>query len=428
VRNDVTVAQARVRELGPAFDLLAAYDPADGFFMERDGRGIAASGPGILVRVAPGERQVARAVGALADAFAAVAADDGVAPVAVGAFPFESSREAAMVIPRRSVVRAEDGATREIVLSGRDRTARNRVGPPRVNTDGRVADRRVPFAPFESVQIRYLPSPDDYGERVRAAVARIGAGELRKVVLARTAEVETGRGVDPRSLLHRLRSVDPGAYAFAVPAGPVPGHGQLVGASPELLVSRRGRDVRANPLAGSAPRAGDPDDDRASAEGLMSDAKNLEEHAIVVEAVAAALARVCDELTWDRAPVLLETANVWHLSTRFRGVLREPPSNALELVASLHPTPAVCGDPTGVARTTIRELEPFDRGCYGGPVGWIDADGDGEWAIALRCASLRGERATLYAGAGIVAGSRPADEVDETDRKFRAFLDALRWG
>ena len=427
MRNDVPAAQAHTRELGPAFDLLAAYDPAGGFFMERDGRGIGASGPGILVPVAPGERQVARAVGALADAFAAVAADDGIAPVAVGAFPFEARREAAMVIPRRSVVRAEDGATREIVLGDTDRAARDRAAPP-ANTDGRLADRPVPFAPFESIQIRYLPSPDEYGERVRVAVARIGAGELRKVVLARTAEVEAGRGIDPRSLLHRLRSVDPAAYAFAVPAGPTPDHDQLVGASPELLVSRRGREVRANPLAGSAPRAGAPDDDRANAERLMSDAKNLEEHVIVVEAVAAVLARVCDELTWDRAPVLLETANVWHLSTRFRGVLREPPPSALELVASLHPTPAVCGDPTRVARATIRELEPFDRGCYAGPVGWVDADGDGEWAIALRCAALHDERATLYAGAGIVAGSRPADEVDETDRKFRAFLDALRWG
>jgi isochorismate synthase len=427
MRNDVPATQAHTRELGPAFDLLAAYDPAGGFFMERDGRGIAASGPGIPVPVAPGERQVARAVGALADAFAAVAADDGVAPVAVGAFPFEARQEAAMVIPRRSVVRAEDGTTREIVLGDTDRTARNRAAPP-AKTDGRFADRAVPFAPFESIQIRYLPSPEEYGERVRAAVARIGAGELRKVVLARTAEVEAGRGIDPRSLLHRLRSVDPAAYAFAVPAGPAPDHDQLVGASPELLVSRRGREVRANPLAGSAPRAGDPDDDRANAERLMSDAKNLEEHVIVVEAVAAVLARVCDELTWDRAPVLLETANVWHLSTRFRGVLREPPPSALELVASLHPTPAVCGDPTRVARATIRELEPFDRGCYAGPVGWVDAGGDGEWAIALRCAALHGERATLYAGAGIVAGSRPADEVDETDRKFRAFLDALRWG
>ena len=256
----------------------------------------------------------------------------------------------------------------------------------------------------------------------------IDAGAMRKVVLARTLEVDAGRELDPRQLLHRLRAVDPDAYTFAVAAGAEADDGLLVGASPELLVSRRGREVRANPLAGSAPRAGDPDEDRANADALAADAKNLSEHAIVVEAVAAALDPLCDELTWDREPALLSTANVWHLSTRFRGVLREPAPSALDLVAVLHPTPAVCGDPAPVAGAAIRELEPFERGRYAGPVGWVDADGDGEWAIAIRCARLRADRATLFAGAGIVSASDPAAEVDETDRKFRAFLDSLRWG
>jgi isochorismate synthase len=119
---------------------------------------------------------------------------------------------------------------------------------------------------------------------------------------------------------------------------------------------------------------------------------------------------------------------VWHLSTRFRGVLGEPVPAVLDLVAALHPTPAVAGEPRREALEAIAELEPFSRGRYAGAVGWVDADGDGEWAIALRCAELRGDRAILYAGAGIVAGSQPASELDETERKFRAFLDALRWG
>ena len=125
---------------------------------------------------------------------------------------------------------------------------------------------------------------------------------------------------------------------------------------------------------------------------------------------------------------MLETPNVWHLSTKFRGLLRDPPPGVLELVEALHPTPAVAGEPRDAALEVIADLEPFDRGSYAGPVGWMDASGDGEWAIALRCAELRGDQATLYAGAGIVAGSRPDAEVDETERKFRAFLDALRWG
>jgi isochorismate synthase len=218
--------------------------------------------------------------------------------------------------------------------------------------------------------------------------------------------------------------VDPAAFTFAAPTP----EGVIVGASPELLVSRFGREVRANPLAGSAARSGDPDEDRENGARLLASAKDHEEHAIVVDAIAQTLRPSCRELSWDPEPVLLETPNVWHLSTRFRGLLREPSPSALELARALHPTPAVAGEPRDAALEAIAEREPFDRGAYAGPVGWVDASGDGEWAIALRCAELRGERATLYAGAGIVAGSRPDAEVDETERKFRAFLDALRWG
>jgi isochorismate synthase len=218
--------------------------------------------------------------------------------------------------------------------------------------------------------------------------------------------------------------VNPDAYTFAAPTAT----GTIVGASPELLVSRFGREVRSNPLAGSAARAGDPAEDRENGERLLASAKDHEEHAIVVEAIARTLEPRCRELSWDREPVLLETPNVWHLSTRFRGLLRGPAPSALDLVRELHPTPAVAGEPRDAALAAIERLEPFDRGAYAGPVGWVDASGDGEWAIALRCAELQDDRATLYAGAGIVADSDPADEVDETDRKFRAFLDALRWG
>jgi isochorismate synthase len=186
--------------------------------------------------------------------------------------------------------------------------------------------------------------------------------------------------------------------------------------------------VRSTPLAGTAPRSGDPDEDRANAQALVASAKDREEHAIVVDAVAEVLGGLCDELSFDAEPVLEPTANVWHLATRFEGVLRDPSVTALDLVAELHPTPAVCGTPEALALASITELEGFDRGEYAGPVGWVDARGDGDWAIALRCAVLEGDRATVYAGAGIVAGSDPASEVDETDRKFRAFLDSLRWG
>ena len=411
---------ARERELGPAFDLLAAFDPADGFLFERQGLGVASTGEAVRIVATPGERQIARAAGEVAEAFGRILRErDAVVPLAVGAFPFEATGVAVLVVPARAVVRREERLTREIVVGEADSSS---------STDERIVGRAEPFAPFGRMQLREEPGADSYATAVRAAVAMINAGAMRKVVLARTLEVDAGRELDPRQLLHRLRAVDPQAYTFAVAAGAEAGDGLLVGASPELLVSRHGREVRANPLAGSAPRAGDSDEDRANADQLTADAKNLREHAIVVDAVAAALDPLCDELTWGHEPVLLPTANVWHLSTQFRGVLRKPAPSALDLAAVLHPTPAVGGDPAQVAGRAIRELEPFERGLYAGPVGWVDANGDGEWAIAIRCARLHADRATLFAGAGIVSGSDPASEVDETDRKFRAFLDSLRWG
>ena len=289
----------------------------------------------------------------------------------------------------------------------------------------------VPANAFAGAQVREHPSAAQYARAVEEAVRRIHDSELRKVVLARTVEVVAGRSLDPLRLAHRLRAVDPHAYTFVTPLAPVTSPSLaslLVGASPELLVARRGRTVRSTPLAGSAPRSGDRDEDRANADGLWGSAKNREEHAIVVEAIAETLRPLCVDLRWDPEPVLLETANVWHLATRFEGVLSDPAPTAVDLVAALHPTPAVCGTPIEFARSLVAELEPFDRGGYAGPVGWMDANGDGEWAIALRCAELHGDHATLYAGAGIVADSDPAEEVEETDRKFRAFLDSLRWG
>jgi isochorismate synthase len=148
----------------------------------------------------------------------------------------------------------------------------------------------------------------------------------------------------------------------------------------------------------------------------------------VVQDVRRILDAFCDDLAHPHEPELLGTANVWHLATPFRGRLHDPSVTALELVAALHPTPAVCGSPRETAREALEELEPIERGGYAGPVGWMDANGDGEWAIALRCAEITGSMARLFAGAGIVADSEPEAELDETERKFRALLDALRWG
>jgi isochorismate synthase len=407
-------APARVTKLGPAFDLLAALGS---FFMEREGLGVAASNAGRVEMLLTGGDGAIRHLGRQAlDHLRWFGAPDGVSPVAVGSLPFGPD-DARVWIPGRVVRRSRAGESWLVELPPDDGEL-----PPFAPRTVRAA--ASPHEAFSELQLAPAPSPEAYADAVREARTRIRAGGLRKVVLARQLRVAAGRTLDPRLLAARLRSVDPGAYAFAASTD----RGTLVGASPELLIARHGREVRSNPLAGSAPRAGDPDEDRANADALAASGKDREEHAIVVEAVAETLRPFCEELTWDREPVLLATANVWHLSTRFRGRLRDPAPHALELVGALHPTPAVCGTPRAAAREAIAELEPFDRGGYAGPVGWMDANGDGEWVIALRCAELEGERATLFAGAGIVSGSDPAAELEETDRKFRAFLDALRWG
>ena len=413
----VGALETRADPLGEAFDLLAAYRPPDGVFFERRGRGVAGmagSPPSTFAAIEPSD--LSHAIDVLRGA---IRGRSDVAPVAVGSLAFTrgSPPRPELMIPRRAVRRDGSGGTWRIDASYGDG----------ISEEAPAFDRvigRAPSEPFEPVQLREVPTPEAYRQAVWEAITRITDGRIRKVVLARTVEVVAGRGFEARLLAQRLRAVDPDAYTFAAPTE----HGVVVGASPELLLSRRGNEVRSNPLAGSAPRSGDADEDRANAEALVASSKDREEHAVVVEAVAETLRPFCVELTWDPEPVLRETPNIWHLSTRFRGALKEPAASALELVTELHPTPAVAGTPRDAALDTIAELEPFDRGRYAGPVGWVDADGDGEWAIALRCAELRGDRATLYAGAGIVAGSDPAKELDETERKFRAFLDALRWG
>ncbi len=258
--------------------------------------------------------------------------------------------------------------------------------------------------------------PASWCAAVAAAVARIDAGELDKVVLARDLLVSAEPPLDPRRLLRRLAERFPDCWTFAVDV--------LLGATPELLLRRTGRQLTSRVLAGTAPRGAGAEDDRLAA-GLLASTKNRAEHRFTVESVVRALEPYCSRLVAPPAPELLTLANVRHLATDVVGTQRGS-AGLLELVGALHPTAAVCGTPTADAAALLRELEGMDRGRYAGPVGWLDARGDGEFGLALRCAELTADGgARLFAGCGIVAGSEPAAELAETRAKFAAFQAAL---
>ncbi|MEU5691919.1 isochorismate synthase [Actinosynnema sp. NPDC020468] len=321
----------------------------------------------------------------------APAADAASGSVVVGALPFHPDRPARLTSP--------------LVL---------RCGAPLHTVDLPTS------APSGDRWLDQRTDADAYTSGVRRAVELMDAGELSKVVLARALDLTAADRIDVRQVLTALAARDPRGYTFAADLG----GSTLVGTSPELLVRRVGDAVVSNPLAGSRPRAADPEQDGRNATELLSSAKDRREHALVVQAVADGLAPFCARLTVPETPELLPTRTMWHLSTRVTGVLRGSPT-ALELARALHPTPAVCGVPAQAARDLIDELEPFDRGFYTGVVGWTDDRGDGEWVVALRCGEVADRRLRLFAGAGLVPGSTPESELAETSAKFRTFLGAL---
>jgi len=262
---------------------------------------------------------------------------------------------------------------------------------------------------------------DGFLDSVRRAVSAIQRGEMRKVVLSRVRDVPLAHKPDVARLLRSLRRKNPHGFTFALRLG----DGVLVGASPELLVSRRGLRLVSSPLAGSLPRSADPMEDARRAQALLRSRKDRHEHRLVIEQVVESLRPFARELQSEREPVVIATAAMWHLSTRIEGTLRDRDVTSLRLALALHPTPAVCGTPTGQARTFIQSSEGFDRGYFTGALGHMDASGDGDWIVTIRCAELSETRARVFAGAGIVESSIAELELKETDAKMRTMLDAL---
>lgn len=275
--------------------------------------------------------------------------------------------------------------------------------------------------------LRESPKREQFLDLVLQAIRSIEASQLEKVVLSRSHHLQLSAPVDPSWLFSRLLSKHHQGFVYQVPYLHQKGRGALVGASPELLLSRRGKVVSSVPLAGSLPRSSDPEENERRAARLLCSKKDLHEHALVVEHIRRQLTPLCSELLVPSLPSIVATPTMLHLGTTIRGELhaKHQHLHALALALQLHPTPALCGVPLAQAESIIDKLEPEDREFYGGTVGWMNAAGDGEWAVTIRCAHLQAQQVRLQAGVGIVRGSSPDLELLETDAKLQTMLGAL---
>jgi salicylate biosynthesis isochorismate synthase/menaquinone-specific isochorismate synthase len=274
--------------------------------------------------------------------------------------------------------------------------------------------------PTGGVEISSARAPEGFEAMIESATARIAAGEIAKVVLAREVLVRAAAAHDPAAVFGGLREQFPSCFCFCCGTP----EAAFIGASPELLLRRSGASVSTVALAGSTRRSSDPAVDDHLGEQLLRSDKDRREQAIVAERIARTLRPHAVWVETAPEPEIAKVANIQHLATPIVAQLAEPRS-AVELAGILHPTPAVGGEPRERAAAAIAELEEMDRGWYAGPVGWMDATEDGEFCVALRSALLRDREARLYAGVGVVAGSDPAAELAETEVKLQALLPLL---
>ena len=326
------------------------------------------------------------------------ASKQGIAhPIVAGAIPFDVSQPAALFIPESHHLFHRTDLQRTLAS---------------------------PAEPLPQVR-RRAAEPDHAGftRMVADAVSAIRQGDPQKVVLSRLLDIVTEQPVDSAALMQRVIAQNPDSYHFHLPLSE---GGALVGASPELLVRKQGRDFHTCPLAGSARRhPQDVQQDRAAGEALMQSAKDRHEHQLVTDAMRATLQPRSRLLSVPAVPSLLTTATLWHLATQIQGDVLDARENALSLACLLHPTPALSGFPHARACQLIQQLEPFDRRLFGGIVGWCDSEGNGEWVVTIRCGTVQGNRVRLFAGAGIVADSHPESEWRETGVKLDTMLRAF---
>lgn len=370
--------RAVTRALPTDTDLLALLDVGD-FVFKRNGVGLVATGTADRIALAD-----------VSSALAGVETVDqvgrrGTGAIAVGAIPFDRV-DATLRIPRRIIGVDQHGAW-ITEISGAEPGEPDRIDPP-------VVDR--------------VMGHDEWNEAVSAILEHIDGGDVEKVVLSRRVIIEATTDFDPAAVIRRLAADRPDAWVYA--------DGGFVGVTPELLIARVGTKIRSLPMAGTLPAS--------RAAELAATPRLVHEFQVVVDTIADTLHEACHDLVAS-PPAPIRAGNVAHLSSEVTGTLADPSRSALDLAMTLHPTPAVGGTPLVEALELIEKLEPTARGRYAGPVGWVDAAGDGEFAVALRCAEIDGRRAVLYAGNGIVAGSDPRDEWEETVAKLVAMRRVL---
>lgn len=411
---------ARTRRLDADVDLLA-FAGDDGFVFDKGRAGLAGRGSAITIDWPAGDATAA--AGHAAHLLAGVDVDDrvgapGTGAVAFGALPFVPGGAARLVVPEVVVGRSTDG-TRWITVVADEGPGGQAPGLPDPDAPG--ADDLVgPRAAHRQPQ-RYTVTaahrPEWWCGLVERASKAMSGGAFEKVVLARQVEVATDQPLDRFAVLDRLRTAYPGCHIVGV--------GGFVAASPELLVSVAGDIVRSHPMAGTAPRGGDPATDQRLAASLLASAVYRHEHQVTIDMVHDTLLGWCSYVDYEAEPSVVAVANLQHLATLVEGRLSHPAPSVLELVAALHPTPAVAGRPLAAAVDWIAEHEGIDRGRYAGTAGWVDGAGNGAWAVSVRCAEIDGATARVWAGNGIVAGSDPRAELAETRVKFQAMLSAL---
>ncbi|MDQ1579650.1 MAG: menaquinone-specific isochorismate synthase [Microbacteriaceae bacterium] len=408
------VAELRVETapLGDVRQLIPYLDAHTPLLWMRNGEGLAGIGTALRLEFS-GPNRMRDAALAWQELVASATVDDPIAApgtglVAFGTFAFSDASELTSVLIIPEVIIGRRGSTSWIT----------RIRPSDAPMAAQATPKPTPLG--AEYRLSILPgslTPDGYRVAVANAVARIREHDLNKVVLARDLVGHLPLESDLRRALSGLAVGYPDCWTYAVDG--------LVGSSPETLVRVNHGAVSARVLAGTIARGTDADSDHDAAIALATSHKDQDEHAFAVQSVLGALRPHSPDLATSELPFTLKLPNLWHLATDVAGNLNDG-STSLDLIDALHPTAAVAGAPTADAIDLIDELEPFDRGRYAGPVGWVGADGDGEWAIALRCAQVSPNgNLTAYAGCGIVADSDPDRELAETKMKFRPIVEAF---